>query len=195
MGLKSILVTGLLLLACATARVVAAPFVNLDFEQATVPPGTMDFISTANGFPEWTVRHGSTVLTTVNYNQAGLGGPFAALYDQRDDNLGIPVLQGLYVAIMGGGPLSFGQVGDIPANAKSVRFLSEGHRPPPDVTVNGVLIPVVRLSRTSTILDDIDTYGGDITLFAGTTSDVRFHRPFAGGITSLNRSARISNIQ
>ena len=195
MGVKAALFAGTLLLTAAPARMMAAPFVNLDFEQAVVPPGTppsQSFVAAA-AFPGWTPRIGGAVQTTVYYDDSGIGEPAVALYDKAEGNLGIPVLQGHYYGILIGDTsatfrASLSQIGDIPADAKSIRFLSEGHQFPPVVTINGTEIPVVRLTPIPGTFYDVATFGGDISAFAGTTSELRFTSPVPphGVIASLD---------
>src|SRR5436190_1440681 len=95
---------------CAVAAVVlvsfsraaaAAPFTNLDFEQAIVPPGTPSpgTVSSSLAFPGWTVRIGNSAINSVYYDYDGIGEAAVALYDKPAEDLGIPLLQDKYDAL------------------------------------------------------------------------------------------------
>jgi hypothetical protein len=176
MRFKSAIVVGLVLLAGLTARLDAAPFINLDFEQATVPPNVLlsENFSAAAAFPGWTTRIGNVALSTVYYNSAGIGGPFIALYDYPLGIGGFPVLEGRYSpALHGlvpdGTEASLSQIGDIPADARSLRLLSPPDRPPL-IKINGELLSLVLLSNPGPTLP---LWGADITAFAGSTVELR----------------------
>jgi hypothetical protein len=117
-----------LLLAASAAQ--ASPFVNLDFEQANVPAGTGQFISTANAFPGWTARINNAALGGVYHDYDGIGEAAVALYDQPAFDLGIPLLQGSYAALLignGGFPpdvASLSQVGD--PRRRSIASIARG---------------------------------------------------------------------
>ncbi len=150
----------------------AAPFINLNFEQATVPPGTQFVTSAALAFPGWTPQINNVPLATVYYNDAGIGEPAVALYDEPAEGLGIPLLQGNFYAVVvgsigGGFRGSLSQVGDVPAESRSIRLLAESFRGPPRVYFNDVSIPMVRLAGDELIGYPAE-FGGDITAFAGT---------------------------
>ena len=59
----------------SASRLLAAPFVNLDFEQSTVQPSdpTVDPVSAA--FPGWTARFDGAQTNFVYHNVAGAGEP------------------------------------------------------------------------------------------------------------------------
>src|SRR5437867_33193 len=56
--MRAVVVIALTFLLAASAP--AAPFVNLDFEQATVPSGTGSQMSASLAFPGWTARYENT---------------------------------------------------------------------------------------------------------------------------------------
>ena len=175
MGPKTALLAGLLLLAAASARVTAAPFVNLDFEQATVPPGTGATIAASSAFPGWTPRIGTSVQSSVNYNYPGIGESAVVLYD--DWILGATaVLDGQYSALLiptqASNSASLAQSGDVPGDTKSLLIRGAQNRPAPVVTLNGTPIALVVVDPSSTIFEPV-VYGGDIAAFAGETAEMR----------------------
>jgi hypothetical protein len=182
MRLKAILIAGLLLAAAAVpGRVAAAPFVNLDFEQAVVPAGTppsQSFIAGA-AFPGWTPRIGSVIQTTVYYDEAGIGEPALVIYDNESvAGLGfVPLMQGQRGAILIRDPSSdiggsLSQFGDVPSDARSLRLLADTFRARPKVTLGGQDVPLTLLS-VSGAFGDIGLYAGDVTAMAGETLELR----------------------
>jgi hypothetical protein len=167
----------------------AAPFVNLDFEQASVPPGTGQTIDASLAFPGWTARLGSDILTQVYYDYQGEDNGLVALYDRSDPSALVPLLQGQYDAYLRTqaftlAPASLAQIGDIPSGSKSIRILVEGFRESPDITLGNVPIPMTRVAGRG-ILQETDVYAGDISSFAGTTTELRiFSTTAAPGVGS-----------
>src|SRR5947207_9709732 len=94
--MRAVTVIALTFLLAASAP--AAPFVNLNFEQATVPTGTppSDHYSATAAFPGWTPRIGNVVQTTVNYDYDGTGGACVVLYDRDPGTGGWSVPEGKY---------------------------------------------------------------------------------------------------
>jgi hypothetical protein len=168
----------ILLLSFACGAVRAAPFVNLNFEQATVPPGNQTTLPAGLAFPGWIARLDETVLSSVRYNDIGVGQASVTLYDMPNpSNTGIPVFEGKYGAILTGSvsgtvSASLAQVGDVPIDTRSIRLLAEGFRGPPALTVNSQVIPLLRLSSGG--LGQPALFGGEIDSFAGATVEVRF---------------------
>jgi hypothetical protein len=196
MRLKTSVVAGLLLLAGAGARVGAAPFVNLDFEQATVPPGTATTIAASAAFPGWTPRIGTFVLSDVYYNYPGIGEASVVIYDQPLSIGGLPVLEGRFSVTLISGTdsdleSSLSQQGDIPAGMRSLRFLGPP-RPSAVIAVNGTVLELVSLPNPGSSLP---LWGADITAFAGSNVDLRLssvHPPMGNvaGIDSLRFSTQ-----
>lgn len=155
----------------------AAPFVNLNFEQATVPPGSMFFLPAPLAFPGWTPRIGEVQQTIVHYNQTGIGEAAVTLYDMRLP-ISDPVLEGTYSAFLitdfaFGTPASLSQTGSIPSDAQSLRVLVSQSRLPPILTLNAMQMPLIRLSNPMGP-DDPIMYGADVTIFAGAEADMQF---------------------
>jgi hypothetical protein len=176
----------------ATESLRAAPFVNLDFEQATVPPGTPSpgFIPAPVAFPGWTPRIAEVPQTIVGYNNPGIGEAAVTLYDRPLGPGGLRVLQGSYSAALAtdfafGSRASLEQTGDIPIEAKSLRFLlnytahfMEGI---PTVSIDGLDLPLVQLSPAQGFNPIL--FGADVTAYVGSIATLRF----SSGTTSSNR--------
>ena len=195
MGFKVALFAGLLLLVVAPARTVASPFVNLDFEQAVVPPGTGPAVAASTAFPGWTPRIASLVQSEVYYNYPGIGEGCVVLYDQPLSIGGLPVLEGHFsVALISGGATeeaSLSQRGEIPVDARSLLFLGPP-RPPAVVAIDGNVLDLVSLPNEESSLP---LWGADITRFAGSNVDLRLssvHPPNGNiaGIDSLRFSTQ-----
>jgi hypothetical protein len=162
---------------------LGAPFVNLSFEQAMVPPGTPPGTLPAPlAFPGWTGRLNDTVLSNVYYNYGGIGEPQVVLYDSTlVPGLGnVPIMEGRFGAILipslsGSISASLEQVGDVPSGSRSIRLLV--HHPirvPPIVLLSGIEIPMLHLAdpRPGSVAE----FGGDITPFAGATVELKLLR-------------------
>jgi hypothetical protein len=151
-------------------------FVNLDFEDADVPPTPVgafgSFVDPALAFPGWTVLpNGSTYGTSVAYNDLSLGGPAIVLMGPDFPNRpGYEPLDGSYSVLLQyfgiGNPPALSQTSLIPAGAQSISILLGGtiFGGGMVVTLNGVNIPLVPIG---------DGYvGGNISGFAGDTAQL-----------------------
>jgi len=150
-------------------------FVNLDFEEANVPPiyleGEGNQIDPALAFPGWTVLPNSSGYlypTTTFYNDVSLGGPAVTLIGPPFPNAsGLNPLQGSYSVLLQyfgiGGPPALSQTGLIPADAESITLLSD-NLAGMIVTLNGINIPLVAIGGGS--------IGGNISAFAGDTAQL-----------------------
>ena len=197
-------VTSLLAILLLGSTVIAAPFVNLDFEQATMatpsPPSTDNFfgpISAADAIPGWTAEFGSASVTTISSIEQidetqvvldflGVNpvyptiSPFPPPFDFPNYASRQP-LDGNYSLELYATSVnpwyqipSISQTGDIPSSAHSIELLIRdsgqlnGPQANPSVTLNGNQISLFPISTTS----DITTLVGDISAFAGTTSQL-----------------------
>jgi hypothetical protein len=167
-----------LLAALGLARVaVAAPFVNLDFEQSTVQPGDPTVVPTSAAFPGWTARFGANVSNSVYHNYLGSGEPIVAVFDQSAGNGSVALLQGRFMALVVPGTsntlTSLSQTGEIPSETRSMWISSPGAAPPVILRINGTVVPTTFLSGLDSI-GQVVTYGADLTAFAGQTVEMRF---------------------
>lgn len=187
----SCLAATVLLRMVVAAPSVAAPFVNLDFEQATViPTNSPHFIDAAAAFPGWTPRIGSTVVSEVTYDSPGIGTAVLALYDEPATDIGIPLLQGQYMAVLVTEfatqiQVSLTQHGDVPAETKSLQLLGSFNRGPPLVTINGTSIPMVSLGHS----ENGTVFGGDANAFAGLNVELSLASNSIEGVDGIRFSA------
>lgn len=162
------------LLACVVHRASAAPFVNLDFEQATVSPPGQELINASLAFPGWTARIGDIVQTLVNYDNEGSGGAVVSLWDQPAPFQNIPLFQGFYMPILVTGPTISGQIqttslsqeGDIPLNAHSLTLLAQNGSGPPAVWMNAIPLSFQRVGGGQGT-HEAAIFAADVSMFAG----------------------------
>jgi hypothetical protein len=167
------LVNGLALLLSVAGALGQGNFVNLGFESARIildptSPYYPGAVQASNAIPGWTLL-GGVANPDVLYNDVSLGAPAVSIHDTGDSE-GFPPIQGNYSVYIQGLDSTTGiaQTGQIPANARSLTFLSYFTRV--DVTFNGQAIPygIIGTGPNYTI------YGGDISAFAGQTGQLRF---------------------
>jgi hypothetical protein len=186
------------ILACAALAfaavtpLYAAPFENLDFEQATlqpVDPGTPYSVYAAPALPGWTATLDTTVQNTVNVNFIALDftavnllTPSITVPGWPSPLTGNPIhgnytvqLSGVHVNLPGFfSTASISQTGDVPADAKSILFSVRAEpsaSTAPNVSLDGITIDVFPVST----FKGVTLMAGDITPFAGTTRDLSFH--------------------
>ena len=152
----------------------AAPFTDLDFEQASVVPTSFPpYVEAGPAFPGWTALINDHPISTVLYDSVGAGEVDVALWDMGSPGHLGQLLQGRFMAALirdGSHPYtaSLTQSGDIPPGSQSIRLLGDGGRGPVLIFINGAQVPLVRLDGVP-ISGFIDTYGGDVSSFAGQT--------------------------
>ena len=175
-----------------TPSLFAAPFQNLDFEQAVIiqaPPTPSFPIYADAALPHWTARYDTTVCSTIWAQPDALDETSIALVSNVPYILaGHPFppirhpLQGNFSVNLSGyfnppKPLpsfaSLSQVGDIPANAQSITFyIGDDFGVPsiPMVYLDNTMISVFPISTTS----DITLWAGNVAPWAGTTRELVF---------------------
>ena len=179
----------LILLFILLARCgVAQGFVNLDFEDATIPltpvGGSTYPADPAQAFPGWTVgANSSGFYTAIIYNSLSLGAPAVDLMGPNFPNAaGYTPLQGSYSVLLqyfgiAGEPPTLSQTALVPADAQSISFLV----PPGQngiypnyavVSLNGVDIPLMPIAG--------GRVGGNISSFAGSVAQLTFSTINAG---------------
>jgi hypothetical protein len=185
------------LICCASTAVIgvllsgsimAASFSNLDFEDSTIPLDAASSLSVpiSQLFPSWTVRYGNTVYPNGGYNMYELAGAKAALMASASptDSI-IEGTHSLYMQTWIAG-ISIAQVGDVPGEAKSLRFFARNHvyryypQPPGPyvLQMDGQIVPLVTLSSSGGDLQ----LGADVSAWAGQTAELRLVMPpFAQG--------------
>jgi hypothetical protein len=187
---------------CVCTSLFAAPFQNLDFEQGSfqAPPANYTPsaplagpfpISAAAGLPFWTAREDSTICTAIWGNVGGLNETSVVLLSSA---VAFPPpspapLDGIYSAGLtayANAPSGFfttasiSQIGDVPANAKSIQFLMVAGSNPL-VTLNGSAISLIPISTNGNLV----TMGGDVIAFAGTNAELTITAAGTPGGNSL----------
>jgi len=161
-------------------------FVNLDFEQAIAPfEGYMAPIDRA--LPGWRGYVAGSQISVVLYDTRNIDAACISVLDRLAPQQAWQPLEGNYSAyLMGSTPewpqqqaAAIAQIGQIPADAKSIRFLFSTTYLP-QVTFEGQAIPLVLLGENTAYV----TAGADVSLFAGDTGELRFTVPpqAAGGL-------------
>src|ERR1017187_9657695 len=154
-------------------------FVNLDFEQAIAPlvPDGGGKVPVARALPGWTGYVGGGPVSVVWYDDRAIDAASISVFDRLAPEQPLRPLEGNYSAwLMGSTSLAgqqqaaaIAQIGQIPADAKSIRFLFSTTYLP-ELTFAGQTIPLVELDANTSYT----TVGGDISLFAGDTGELRF---------------------
>lgn len=174
------------LLVCSSAT--AAPFQNLDFEQAVVsgPPGST--FPVAEALPHWTL---DPVTGVVVYDQICLGQGCISVHDSGTTfsapafpSSGVP-LEGAFSVVLQGpnflatGPVYIEQVGDVTAGVIQLLFQAPVGGGTLEVSLNGTGISLtpVGTAGAATILR------GDVSAFSGMTAALRISSsgPTEGG--------------
>jgi len=166
-------------LASALRSVLAAEFQNLNFEQATIPPTPVSqfgslFADPAMVFPGWTMGPSGTANPNYTlYNNLTLGSVAQVLVGPSFPNaIGYTSLEGSYSALLQFGPsTTLGtpaliQSGLVPADSRSITFLMSQTFNDARVTLDGVVIPLVRIGGAR--------MAGDVTAFAGREAQLMF---------------------
>lgn len=161
----------------ATQRVhPQGAFVNLDFEQAIAPlvPDPDYDVPIARALPGWTGYVGGSRVSVVLYDDVNIDAAGISVFDRSAPIPPLQPLQGNYSAWLQGSSVFAGQqaaaiaqVGQIPADAKSILFSTTFL---PQVTFEGQTIPLVGLGASTGYF----TVGGDVSLFAGDTGELQF---------------------
>jgi hypothetical protein len=154
-------------------------FQDLNFEEATIPPGTTYSLSVADAIPGWTLDYGSTPQTQIGYNDQSLGGTAAFL-----TGIGSywPAIDGNFsIELYGGGngqggveAVSISQTGQIPSGTQSLLFESGTF---------SFVQPVVSIGNDELTLFPVTshgnytTYGANISAFSGQTEQLQFTVP------------------
>ncbi len=148
-------------------------FQNLNFEKPIKPLVMDDLgeVATSDAVPGWTVYNsGGGHAQRMIFDTVSLGEPRVSL--QSSVSPWGPPIQGQYSVLLqantfGLTTTAIGQVGQIPANAMSLRFYG---RMSLEVTFEGQPLSLI---QTGTGLA-YDVIGADVSAFAGQTGELRF---------------------
>lgn len=161
-------------------------FENLNFESANVPnlnpPDQVVYIPIASALPRWTGYIAGTMpASQVAYNGISVGAPQISLIGHNSDTYSNDLIGGSYTAVLQAGEYGYpytsnvsaaiAQTGTVPVTTLSLRFDASvnvvGYL---TVTFNGQNITYYPLSAGP----NYEVYGGDISLYAGQTGELRF---------------------
>jgi len=192
MNAKLLRLIALMMFAGCLASASAASFVNLNFESATVVVNdpTFGFLDWNLAVPGWSHSPGSD-SGHVYYYSAHLGNsgyfllvdansPYYAPGTQLAGNYSLGLRAGHLLSYDQNSPWQdayISQTGSISASVHSLQMLATG---PFEVLINGTHINMQ--------LQSGNLYAGDISAFAGTTSELRI-------VNSTFTEARVDNIQ
>jgi len=156
-------------------------FQNLDFESANLSPIPLGqfggFVPITNALSGWTGYLGATQVTQVLQDNLTLGSGSIDILGPDWAFGGSSVIDGQYSVELQPGlnntPSAFAatiaQIGMIPITAKSLQFKKAPTEDPFSVTIGGQAISMIPLQNSSTYI----LYGGDISIFAGLTEELR----------------------
>ena len=174
----------------------AQGFANLDFELATVanlPPGETEWVTAANGLPNWTVSFGTNQQISVTHNSMTVGALNVSILGPTLSPSGF-IIQGSYTAILQPGvadqtvvAASISQVGLVPSGTQSLFFSTGFAR----LTSEDLLVSLAGQPLTLFLINqngENALYAADVSAFAGTTVDLSFSAmparyPLFGGFT------------
>ena len=163
-----------------TFPVGAAPFGNLGFEEVNtnhlveVPINVMTRSGGWQGpaaelLPYWNLFDGPNLVTQIGYNLQPLGAGYCSI-----DNATIPGSEGSYLLNLAKVGYTLVQTGDIPQQAKAIRFLTSTDPMVPGsylgLAINGEPISL----NLETIFSGTSYVNGDISAFAGKTVELSF---------------------
>ena len=161
-------------------------FQDLSFESANIgqsPPGGV--IPTLEAMPGWTTNNFDAGY--VAYDDLAVGSLCISIHDGKGGSVpwDFNPLQGSYSVMLQDGSATWGntwnasisQVGDVPAYARSLMFMTDTPAYLNDlvVSLNGTVIPMQVYSVGGTInsgymFGPVETLAGDISAFAGSTN-------------------------
>jgi hypothetical protein len=185
----------LLLVACYASY--SAEFQNLGFDDARTNnlSGTPSRGPAAEMLPAWQLQTPEGPTPTVGYNFFPIGLNLAILYDAsmpQPPQFPIEVKYALGLWPESGKPFSLIQSGDVPQDAKTIRFLNFGGQF--ELRANDILVPLIYSHSPEYFAGQanqrIDVFG-NIASFAGQNVELKFTTiqrtigPFVNGIDSI----------
>jgi hypothetical protein len=154
-------------------------FQNLNFEGAFGLPSSTSpvLVPVTNALPGWTVYEGGTQVNQVFYNGVSAGSALVTLIGTNPAGPFFPALDGNYSATLdagetssGFGAAAIGQTGTVPSSAKSIIFIANFKTSALSLSFDGQVIPIFQLAASA----GYQTYGGDISAYAGQTGELQF---------------------
>lgn len=156
----------------------AAPFQNLNFEQAVVVINDPIFghLNWSQALPGWSPWSGSPDSATVFYGSGHLGTTqYIMLVDNNQFNQ-VPIAGNYSLLTKGsmfadGGDAWISQVGDVPSTARAIELLVSGDVP--IVSMNGNPVNLIPVGTQNGAV----RYAGGISVYAGSTATLRINYP------------------
>jgi hypothetical protein len=159
-----------------TTTAAAAPFTNLDFEQATVVVNDPMFglLDWDLAFPGW-----EQLDPFVNYGTPHVGMTRLVMLAEAGgpEPWSPPAVSGQYSALIRNGAGEdaedawLAQTGDVPVAAKAIEFLVDGDEP--EVYLGGVQLSLVEIDEPGFIR----RFAANVVPFAGATAELKFLYP------------------
>jgi hypothetical protein len=162
------------------------PFVNLDFESATLLPVGVSgqTVQLAAGFPGWTVSINSPIDSNALYNNMYLDSAGIGIVDTNAQLLATAVIGGRYTAFLQSGlgytpagavvsDTTLSQTGLVPPYVQSLQFKAKTFFDPSGrfaVGLGGQILPL----RTLATATNYTLYGADVSPWAGQLAQLSF---------------------
>ncbi len=157
-----------------TTTAAAAPFTNLDFEQATVVVNDPMFglLDWDLALPGWEGPGGVFYGT----GHLGMGRLTMLTEDGAPEPWSPPAISGRFSVYVRNGAIEqpednwISQTGDLPGNAKAIEFVVQGDKP--QVYLNGVQLTLVEFAEPFR-----RRFAANVVPFAGTTAELKILYP------------------
>jgi hypothetical protein len=172
-----------ILLHSLSAGFAQGTFQNLNFESPLTPLVVSDpdahYVTAASALPGWIAYRGTNPTDVVYFNVLSIGSVDVSLlspgygFAAPEGSYFVELYPGFYEPVQHRVECSIGQVGSIPSDAASLRFLAAiSHQI--QVSFAGELLPIVALGPGP---NSSALYGIDISAFAGQSGEIRFTAP------------------
>ena len=188
----------LLILLAASSALAQGTFQNLDFESANIPINPGLYIPFNNALPGWTGSLGPYSATEAAYNEIAGGFATVSIIDGSSRSYSNSVIDGNYTAAISAGfagtsfvATAVSQTAQTPVTARSLIFTAQSFSSISalKVTFAGQDIPFFLLGSG----ENFQTYGADISPFAGMTGELRFSENPT--FTHVTTTVLLDNIQ
>ncbi|MEO8426221.1 MAG: hypothetical protein ABI651_03830, partial [Verrucomicrobiota bacterium] len=137
--------------------------------------------------PGWQLSSGTNAFAPndlIGFNLSLPGAGYATLYFSNG-NFSLGLRPGIDFSTLEPVPYSLFQSGNVPADARTIRFFNFGL--PLELRVNGTVVPLfhsdVHSAAPPTVIGLADVFA-DVSVFAGQTVELRFTTPVQSGFLS-----------
>jgi hypothetical protein len=184
------------------SKAAASPFSNLGFDEANTNhvfdlngDNTYYYGPISELLPGWQLSAGTNAFAPndlIGFNLSLPGPGYATLYS-TNGNFSLGLWPGVDFSTLAPVPYSLIQIGNVPADASTLRFFSFGL--PLELRVNGTIVPLFYGNVLTTVppmaIGSADVFA-DVSAFAGQTVELRFTTPsqssFLSGLDSISFS-------